>query len=720
MAIPIKAPNGEIVNFPDGTPDSVIEKAMASEYGSGVAPAPIGKTEVSPFAIGENDAEVVVTAKPKKLSWLDVPGQALANAPESTVEFGKAIVQPILHPIQTAKNFRDIGAGIIQHVRDLSPEGLQGTAPKMDTKASDAVGKYFIKRYGSVEGLKNTMATDPVGFAADLSMVLTGGGTAAARAPGVVGNVAKVARAAGRAVDPLAAAAKATGAVGRATSELGSAALGFTTGAGGSAIKEAAKAGREGGQFGETFRAHLRGQAPIEDVVNSAKDALGNMRKERSDAYRSGMVDIKNDATVLDFTNIDSALNEVRDRGFYKGKVINPEAATAWDKIDEYVQDWKNSDPAEFHTPEGLDALKRKIGDVRDNLPYGTPARNAANEAYGAVRGEIANQAPTYSKVMGDYENASKTLEDMEKSLSLGQKTGVDTAARKLQSIMRNNANTNYGRREQLGRKLEDYGATNLYPALAGQALSPLPPRGLSGMGSALTAGAGLLSNPVGGVAGLAATSPRIVGEAVYGAARATAPVAKATKAVSDLYSKYPVAPAAAVVGRLGQNTSDLEALSNKYETDKPKPKPQPETSGNEIEPEVAAILAENAKTEQEKLPISQPQFNDLVGKVIQQESGGDPNAVSPAGAKGLMQVMHHTGFDPGMGVTPMRNESPEENVRFGQDYLAALLKRYQDVPTALAAYNWGLGNVDEWVAGGRKGELPKETQTYIRNIVGE
>jgi len=124
--------------------------------------------------------------------------------------------------------------------------------------------------------------------------------------------------------------------------------------------------------------------------------------------------------------------------------------------------------------------------------------------------------------------------------------------------------------------------------------------------------------------------------------------------------------------------------------------------------------------TAQADLPISQPQFENLVDKVIQQESGGDPNAVSPVGAKGLMQVMSHTGFDPGMGVEPMRDDSPEENVRFGRDYLAALLKRYDDVPTALAAYNWGLGNVDEWIAGGRKGELPEETQTYIRNIVGE
>lgn len=124
--------------------------------------------------------------------------------------------------------------------------------------------------------------------------------------------------------------------------------------------------------------------------------------------------------------------------------------------------------------------------------------------------------------------------------------------------------------------------------------------------------------------------------------------------------------------------------------------------------------------TAQADLPISQPQFENLVGRVIQQESGGDPNAVSNKGAKGLMQVMHHTGFDPGMGVMPMRNDSPEENMRFGRDYLAALLKRYDDVPTALAAYNWGLGNVDEWIAGGRKGELPEETQAYIRNIVSE
>ena len=97
-------------------------------------------------------------------------------------------------------------------------------------------------------------------------------------------------------------------------------------------------------------------------------------------------------------------------------------------------------------------------------------------------------------------------------------------------------------------------------------------------------------------------------------------------------------------------------------------------------------------------------------------ESRGDVNAISPKGAKGPMQLMRETGKDPGLGVTPLRNNSPEENRRLGRDYFAALLNRYDgNVYDALAAYNWGLGNVDKWIANGRKqNALPAETKNYI------
>lgn len=91
-------------------------------------------------------------------------------------------------------------------------------------------------------------------------------------------------------------------------------------------------------------------------------------------------------------------------------------------------------------------------------------------------------------------------------------------------------------------------------------------------------------------------------------------------------------------------------------------------------------------------------QAAQLLPALIQQESGGNPRAVSPKGAVGLTQVMPGTGANPGFGVSPLQNNSPEENVRFGRDYLTAMLRRYPGRPDlALAAYNAGPGVADRF-----------------------
>lgn len=86
--------------------------------------------------------------------------------------------------------------------------------------------------------------------------------------------------------------------------------------------------------------------------------------------------------------------------------------------------------------------------------------------------------------------------------------------------------------------------------------------------------------------------------------------------------------------------------------------------------------------------------------------------------AKGEMQVLDGTNKDPGFGVTPAQDDSPAERARVGRDYLGAMLKEYKgDVGKALAAYNWGPGNVDKatkahganWLA-----HAPKETRDYV------
>ena len=98
-----------------------------------------------------------------------------------------------------------------------------------------------------------------------------------------------------------------------------------------------------------------------------------------------------------------------------------------------------------------------------------------------------------------------------------------------------------------------------------------------------------------------------------------------------------------------------------------------------------------------------------LIRAVIRAESGFDPRATSPKGAMGLMQLMPETARD--LGVDDPYD--PFQNVMAGTEYLKTLLHRYNgDTNTALAAYNWGMGNVER-----NPGRLPEETKTYIARI---
>ncbi len=119
-------------------------------------------------------------------------------------------------------------------------------------------------------------------------------------------------------------------------------------------------------------------------------------------------------------------------------------------------------------------------------------------------------------------------------------------------------------------------------------------------------------------------------------------------------------------------------------------------------------------------------EIEDLLTALMIAESGGDPTAVSRAGAEGAYQIMPSTAADPGYGVAPMKGSrfDPKASREFAKQYLQAFLDRYDgDIEAALIAYNAGPGNADKFIAAGRDYDvLPQAMQTrpYVENIMGQ
>lgn len=495
--------------------------------------------------------EFVASQKPE-MTWGQTAVEAVKSLPRSTYNVAKGVAEAVMSPLETARGVVDIAAGGLQNIL---PESLVQAVNRIDPNAesaeearrkASAVGEFYKQRYGSEEGLKQAIATDPASVLADVASVATGGGAAVSKVPGLTKAGQTVAKA-GQAIDPLSltvrGVAKGAPYVGGKVADVVG---GIATQTGGESLRQAARAGAEGGERASGFLANLRGNVPMEAVLDDVKGAVREMRAQRADAYKSGMAGVNKDPAILKFDPIDKALGDVVSVGSFKGKVINRSTAEVQQKIADLVNEWRNANPADFHTVEGMDALKRAIGDIRDSTQFGTPSRVVADRVYNAVKGQINMQAPGYAKVMKDYEDASRLVKEIERSLSVGEKASADTAMRKLQSLTRNNVNTNYGNRRQLASELEKYGAPNLMSDLSGQALSAFTPRGLGNVVAGGTAIGGLYSSNPLAIPALAIQSPRLMGEAAYYAGKTARGASIVSKEVNDLAKRLGVTPSVA------------------------------------------------------------------------------------------------------------------------------------------------------------------------------
>lgn len=517
---------------------------------------------------------------PRMVKWDDAPkedknnplGNIALGALKGASDIGRTLLYPLDAMGVTGRSPAERKASIaslMQENADTESLAYKGGELTADIAGTAGAGGMLAKGLRMIPGVASAApkvlsaietggfklgapaAATKLGMAADAGTRAIGGAITGGLSAGLVDPQTAGVGAAIGAVVP--GGVKAAGMFGRGAKSLAGTAitksLGLTTGVGDEAIKTAFASGKNG----ETaFFENLRGRASMTDILDDAKSALTQMRLDRAAEYRAGMSDISKDKTILDFAPIQAAVNSLKSMGSFKGQAINKNAAATVGEIEDQITNWHKLNPAEYHTPEGLDALKQAIGDIRDATQFGTPGRKAADTAYNAIKKQIADQAPEYSKVMRDYSEASEAITEIQKAFSLGEKSSKDTAMRKLQSLMRNNVNTNYGNRLNLAGDLETKGGKELLPAIAGQALSSATPRGLQGL-TAAASGLYGLSNPW-ALASLPLQSPRLIGAASYGLGRLSGGVGNAASAAK--------AKAASMGGLLGNPDNYLPMMT--------------------------------------------------------------------------------------------------------------------------------------------------------------
>lgn len=100
--------------------------------------------------------------------------------------------------------------------------------------------------------------------------------------------------------------------------------------------------------------------------------------------------------------------------------------------------------------------------------------------------------------------------------------------------------------------------------------------------------------------------------------------------------------------------------------------------------------------------------------RLLLQESGFRPDVVSPAGAQGIAQFMPETAEDEGL-ANPF---DPLEAIPASARLLRKLHVQFGNLGLAAAAYNAGAKRIDDWLH--KKGDLPRETQGYVKTITGK
>jgi len=458
-----------------------------------------------------------------ELTWAETGSQAIRNLPRSTFEMGRAMVGAITDFPKTVDALKQVGLGLASKASGAIGVEQNAEEKKSQEAAVDNIINYYKQAYGSEAGFKRALATDPASILADFSTLVTGGATAAGKA-GLISTqrASQLAKAASY-VDPISASVKvAKNLTSAATLPLKMTQSGLS-GVPTNVMNIAKVAGAtDDPALKNAFLKFYRGDGKPDDFLFAAQDALQKVKSNASSDYLANKGRLAN--VNPSFQRVDDAVNamnnEVRMGGMRAGQFAD--ANNALSTVENFLTQWKSNPTAQ--TLLGFDNLKQAIEDLRQVHGSSMAQRHLGN-IYNAVKNAIVDVDPAYAKLMENYSAAYRNINDITKTLGIGNKAAASTAlAKNLRSLKT-------GKNENLLEQLAQYNP-ELPFMLAGASLRPWSAGGWRNtIETMLAFPSAMLVHPFAPVGQFIGQSPRIAGATSYAAGKTGALVDKATSA---------------------------------------------------------------------------------------------------------------------------------------------------------------------------------------------
>ncbi len=521
----------QLPELPAAGGNAEAEAARVMSLLSGEKPAAPGQTRApSPpkttAAVQPTLRQIARTAPTKpepELTWAETGRQALTNLPRSTYEMGKSMVGAITNYEQTIEGLKDVGRGLMSKASgavgvEQSPEQKAAQEAALDRIINSYKQTYFT----SEADFKRALANDPATILADMSALISGGATAAGKTGLMSTQRAAQVSKAGSYLDPVANSvrvAKSLTAGAMVPVKMTQAGLSGVP----VNVMNIAKtaAATDDPALRQAFLKYYRGEGTPADFMDTAQDALRQIRADVSNQYLQGKGRLAN--VSPSFQKVDDAVNEMRKNVRMGGVNVGQfaDANEALDKIDKILSGWKNNPDPSMRSLLGFDNLKQAVQDLRDTHGS-TVAQRHLGDIYNAVKNSIVDVDPTYAQLMESYSSAQRNMNDIVKTMGIGNKAAASAA------ISKNLRNLKADKGQNVLEQLAEY-RPELPFMLAGAALNPWSAGGWRNTVETMMAfPSAMLVHPLAPVGQFIGQSPRIAGATSYAAGKVGKAVDKA------------------------------------------------------------------------------------------------------------------------------------------------------------------------------------------------